>query len=210
MKRFTLANINELDRRYRAQMMNCISGVKSVNLIGTKNNAAQENLAIFNSVVHIGANPPLLGFIQRPTTVDRHTYENIVATEYYTINSVTEALSAQSHQTAASYKREESEFQETSLGAIYKNGFFAPYVENSPLQIGLKLEDVIPIPVNDTKLVIGKVIELYVNPDLIEVDGHLKLYEAGIVGGVGLDTYVKTNKQSRYSYAKPDETLKKL
>lgn len=210
MKRFTLADIDNLERRYRAQMINCISGIKSVNLIGTKDKNGQTNLAIFNSVIHLGSNPPLLGYIQRPTTVERHTYENIVSTEYYTINAVTEELSSQAHQTAARYEKNESEFVETSIESEYKDNFFAPFVKSSPLQIGLKLEDIIPIPANNTKLIIGKVHELYIQPNLVADDGHLKLDESTIVGGIGLDTYLNLKKHERYSYAKPDETLKKL
>ena len=210
MKTFTVDEILTWERRYRAQLMNCISGVKSMNLIGTKNKDGQTNAAIFNSVVHIGANPPLIGFIQRPTTVDRHTFENIESTSFYTINAVTEEIAMQAHQTAASYDRNESEFEETSLDIEYLNDFYAPFVMNSPIKYGLQLEDIIPIPANDTKLVIGKVNQLHLDETLVGDDGHLKIEVSSVVGGVGLDTYLKVEKHERYSYAKPNETLKKL
>lgn len=76
-KAFTFDEIMRLPSRYRANLINKVSGFKPANLIGTKSKSGQTNLAVFNSVVHIGANPPYLGFILRPTTVERHTYENI-------------------------------------------------------------------------------------------------------------------------------------
>lgn len=210
MKTLTLEEIDSLEKRYRAQLINCISGIKSMNLIGTQNNQGKKNLAIFSSVIHLGSNPPLVGFIQRPTSVHRHTYENIVDTSYYTINAVTESISMQAHQTSARYDREEDEFAETSIDHEYIDDFFAPFVKDTPLKIGLKLEDIIPIPANGTKLVIGKVKHLHFDEKLLGEDGHLKLDESNIVGGAGLDTYIKTTKHGRYSYAKPDRTLKNL
>lgn len=50
--------IGTLEDRKRIALINSLSGFKSLNLIGTINNQGQTNLAIFNSVVHIGANPP--------------------------------------------------------------------------------------------------------------------------------------------------------
>ncbi|MFN6039875.1 MAG: flavin oxidoreductase, partial [Bacteroidota bacterium] len=76
-KEFNLQDILSFEQRYRATFINSIGGFKSVALIGTKNSSGQTNLAIFNSLVHIGANPPLLGFIVRPDSVERHTLENI-------------------------------------------------------------------------------------------------------------------------------------
>ena len=48
--------------------MNSLSGIKSANLIATyspKINVA--NCALFSSVIHIGTNPAVIGFILRPT-----------------------------------------------------------------------------------------------------------------------------------------------
>ena len=198
------------DKRYRAQLINCVTGIKSMNLIGTQNENGQNNLAIFNSVIHLGSNPPLIGFIQRPTSVERHTYENIISTSFYTINAITEEISMRAHQTSARYDREESEFDETSIEHEFLNDFFAPFVKDTPLKIGLKLEDVIPIPANNTKLILGRVEQLHIDEKYLEKDGRLRIEDTSIVGGVGLDTYVQTKKHGRYSYAKPDETLKKL
>lgn len=210
LKTLILNDIQNLDKRYRTQLINCVTGIKSVNLIGTKNKQGHTNLAVFNSVIHLGSHPPLVGFIQRPTSVVRHTFGNITEASYYTINAVTEPITMQAHQTSARYNDEESEFDETSLEAEYLNGFYAPFVKDSPIKLGMRLEDVIHIPANDTKLIIGKIVELHVDEAFIENDGHLALENMPVVGGVGLDTYVQTKKIERYSYAKPDQILKKL
>ena len=81
-------DLMNMEQRKRANLINSIGGFKSVCLIGTTNNENQNNLAIFNSIVHIGANPPLIGFFVRPDSVERHTLANILNTEYYTINHI--------------------------------------------------------------------------------------------------------------------------
>ena len=72
-----LEKFKNLDKQEFTAFFNSFSGAKPGYLIGT-GQGEDENLAIFNSITHIGARPPLLGFIQRPTTVDRHTYQNIL------------------------------------------------------------------------------------------------------------------------------------
>ncbi len=75
-------DIAAMDDRYRVFFVNALSGFKAAHLVGTTSatEEGQDNLALFSSVVHIGANPPLLGMISRPHTVPRHTLENIQAT----------------------------------------------------------------------------------------------------------------------------------
>jgi len=47
------------------RLINGISGMKSANLVGTVDRRGNINLALFNSVVQIGADPPYLGMIFR-------------------------------------------------------------------------------------------------------------------------------------------------
>lgn len=77
-KNFTKSQITAMDERKRARLINSLSGFKSANLIGTQDKFGNNNLAIVSSVVHIGSSPPLLGFVSRPNTVDRHTLENVL------------------------------------------------------------------------------------------------------------------------------------
>ena len=87
--KITKKNIKEYEKLYRAAFVNSLSGFKSANLIGTISSEGKTNLAIFNSVIHVGANPQLLGFLMRPVSVERHTYTNIKETNCFTINHIT-------------------------------------------------------------------------------------------------------------------------
>ncbi|MEM1328180.1 MAG: flavin reductase family protein [Bacteroidota bacterium] len=208
-KHYDLAEIVELPRRFRGTLLNYMSGFKSANLIGTKSEDGQTNLAIFNSVVHIGANPPYLGFILRPTTVDRHTYDNIQATQYYTINAIGESFYQKAHQTSAKYPTDQSEFDAVGLNTIYKDDFHAPYVAESPVQMGMQLEEVHSIECNGTHLVIGKMLHLYLPDNSIAEDGHFDLSKHGVMSIGGLDTYYRTEKVAQLSYAKAPKSADK-
>ncbi len=76
MKTINAQEFKEIPIREYTSFFNALSGAKPGFLIGS-GSKSDENVAIFNSITHLGANPPLLGFIQRPVNVERHTYENI-------------------------------------------------------------------------------------------------------------------------------------
>ena len=199
-------DLMNMEQRKRANLINSIGGFKSVCLIGTTNNENQTNLAIFNSIVHIGANPPLIGFFVRPDSVERHTLANILATEYYTINHINETIYKQAHQTAARYEKEVSEFEATQLTAEYIDNFKAPFVQESFIQLGVQLKEKITIQSNQTILLIGEIKLINYPSDCMENDGFINLEKAQTITCSGLDSYYKTTKIARLSYAKPNTT----
>jgi flavin reductase (DIM6/NTAB) family NADH-FMN oxidoreductase RutF len=210
MQHFALEQILQMEPRYRAAFINSLGGFKSICLVGTKNKNAQSNLAIFNSIVHIGAHPPLMGMIVRPDSVERHTYENIVETKCYTLNHIHENIYKQAHQTSARYSREQSEFLACGLNEEYKNNFFAPYVKESHIQIGLELKEEIKIKSNATILIIGEVKHVYFPAGAQNQDGFIDLEQCGSLAGSGLDSYHQTTKIARLAYAKPNTELKTI
>lgn len=203
MQSFSYEDLMQLPSRYRGTLLNKVSGLKSANLIGTKSKEGQTNLAIFNSVVHIGANPPYLGFVLRPTTVERHTYENIKETGVYTINQITAQMHQQAHQTSAKYERGVSEFEAVGLNKLYYQDFHVPFVAESHIKIGLRFEEEYVIKCNSTRLVIGQVEHLLLPEGSIEDDGNIQLEKLESVAIGGLDSYYSIERLGRYGYAKP-------
>ena len=205
MKHFSLTELLNLPSRYRANLINSCTGYKTANLIATKGENEISNVAIFNSIVHIGSNPPMLGFILRPTTVPRNTYDNIKKTKYFTVNQVHKDIIKDAHHTAAKYDSDISEFDKTDLNEIYLDNFFAPYVEQSKVKIGCQYINEYHIKENDTILIIGKVEHLYLEMDNVKDDGWVALDKSETVAIVGLDGYALPQIIERLSYAKPDE-----
>ncbi len=198
--KYTQNEIHNLDRRFRANLINAVSGIKSTNLIGSCNTDGQTNLAIFNSVMHIGANPPLLSIMIRPHTVERHTYENIKATGYYTINAVNKMLIERAHQTSGKYPKGVSEFIMCGIKPSFSEVHPAPYVAESKIQIGLKLEEEHHIRSNQTILLIGRIVELNIEKGMVLEDGHLHLSKMDLIGVNGLDSYCQSSKWKTLPY----------
>ena len=146
----TKNNILNFEKLYRTKFVNSLSGFKSANLIGTISSEGKTNLAIFSSVIHVGANPPLMGFLMRPVSVERHTYNNIKETGHFTINHINKEIFKQAHQTSASYEKYISEFDACGLTPEFTEKIKAPYVKESKIKIGLKFVEEQNIKSNDT------------------------------------------------------------
>ncbi len=199
----SINEIEQMDHLYKINLMNSISGYKPANLIATKSNDGVTNVAVFSSVVHYGSSPAILGFVLRPTTVVRNTYDNIKKTGYYTINAISESIIDDAHHTSAKYPSEVSEFDKTNLTEAYKDNFYAPFVAESPLQIGMKFLEEHPIKANGTILILGEVADLYFEKSMLSDDGFLNLSKEKIAAINGLDTYMIADKFKRLSYQRP-------
>ncbi|MGL4631621.1 MAG: flavin reductase family protein [Leadbetterella sp.] len=198
--------IQKMDTRYRATFINSLGGFKSLILIGTEDNQGRTNLATFNSLIHIGANPALCAFIVRPDVSPRHTLENILETGIYTINHIHENILKQGHQASARYDKSISEFDATSLQREYIDGIKAPFVEESQVKFACEFRQKIPIELNGTTLIIGEIKHVLFPSNCLHSDGFIDIEKAGTLTVSGLDSYHYTQSLGRLSYAKIDKT----
>jgi flavin reductase (DIM6/NTAB) family NADH-FMN oxidoreductase RutF len=207
MKHFTNEEIRKLPKIQRANLINSVGGYKPANLIGTRARNKRTNLAIFSSVVHLGANPPLLGFIQRPIggEVERHTYENISETGVYTINHVHADFVERAHYTSAKFERETSEFAACGLTEEFFGDFAAPFVAESRIKIGLRFVEEIPIKINGTILIVGEIEHLFMPENALFEDGNVDLNAVGDICVSGLETYHEVRQIARLPFARPTE-----
>jgi flavin reductase (DIM6/NTAB) family NADH-FMN oxidoreductase RutF len=203
-------DILKLDQRYRATFVNSLAGFRQAVLIGTKSIEGYENLAIFNSLVHIGAHPPLNAIIFRPDTVQRDTLKNILETKVYTINYVHTADFEKAHQTAAKYETGVSEFEKTGFSPIYLPDFEAPFAKEAVVKIGMKLEEKIDIKINGTIMIIGSIQSIELNEHIIQKDGFVALEKDNVLACSGLDAYYSTTMLGRMKYAKVDQEPERI
>jgi len=199
-----------LPQRHRARLVNSLSGYKSANLVGTADADGVPACCIVSSVVHLGSNPALLGVVFRPPGDDSHNYHNLASTGYFTLSHVTEAIHEAAHQTSARYAAGVSEFDAVGLTPHwYGEGearFPAPAVAESPVRIGLTVEENLLLP-NRCRFAIGAIQWVDVDEALLCTDGFLDLAEAGTIAIGGLDAYHTADRLARLSYAKPDRPV---
>ncbi len=202
---YTKEDIEKLDRITRLKIINSATGIKPANLIGTINKENQTNLAVFSSVVHLGSNPPLLGFISRPRTKDAgHTYHNIIENGCYTINHIHPEFIKNAHYTSAKFHVDVSEFNRCNLSEEYIKDFIAPFVKESTFKIGMRFVEAIDIKINNTVLVVGE-IEHLVLPDTSIIAHDVDLEAANSVGVSGLNSYYSLKKIGNFPYVRVKE-----
>lgn len=194
----------QMEQRYRATFINSLAGFRQVVLVGTKSLEGCSNLAIFNSLIHLGASPALYGLISRPDNVRKDTLRNILDTEQYTLNFVQKHDFRKAHQTSAKYDFCVSEFEKVGFTEAYLSDFRAPFVEKAVVKIGMKFEDKIDIKINGTILIIGSLQYIQLNQNILGDDGFVALEKENILVSCGLDGYYTTEFLGRLNYAKPD------
>jgi flavin reductase (DIM6/NTAB) family NADH-FMN oxidoreductase RutF len=202
---YTKNDIEQLDRITRLKIINSVTGIKPANLIGTISDKGDANLAIFSSIVHLGSNPALLGFISRPKTTEvGHTLRNIQENGFYTINHIQAKFVKNAHYTSAKFAEDISEFEQCKLSEEYVNNFKAPFVKESTFKMGMRFKESVDIKLNDTAIVIGE-IESIILPDKALINGDIDLEYTNGIGISGLNSYYSLKKIASYPLAKTNE-----
>lgn len=202
---FSDKDIVSMESRFRASFINSLSGFKSASLIGSIDDNGKSNLAIFSSVVHLGSNPALIGFIVRPDSTGRHTLENILISNCFTTNHVNKEIYKKAHHTSARYPKEFSEFDAVGLTPEFSSILKAPYVKESHIKYGLEFIESHNLKINGTIFIIGKVIEVIIPENCLLSLGAIDIEKAETITISGLDSYHTTSKISRLTYAKTDK-----
>ena len=195
------------DQRDFAGWFNQLQGLRSPVLVGTRSAAGVDNVAIFNSLTHIGARPPLLALVFRPLTVERHTYANLRESGVYTINHVTTELVERAHITSAKLHRDESEFDLTGLTAI-GSAVGTPYVAESPVSLRMRFVEEYHVAANDTVVVIGRVEEVRLLPGAAYTADRLRWGEMDAAVVSGLYSYYRVEPTHRLGYVSMGSSAK--
>ncbi len=208
MQHITNDSITAYEKRYRANLINSITGFKSVALLGTIDREKATNLAIFSQIIHVGANPPLLGILFRPHTVPRHTLENILETGSFTVNHIDKQFVKEAHHTSARW--DQSEFKACGLTPEFSKHLAAPYVQEAHVRIGCSFVEKQTIAANESVFLIGGIQEIWLEDGIVGEDGFVDIEKAGTLCASGLDSYHATQKITRLSYAKPDHVPEEI
>ena len=200
---FNKADIEHLEQRFRTAFVNSLGGFRQAVLVGTKSEEGKTNLAIFNSLIHLGASPALFGLISRSDSENRDTLQNILYTKEYTLNYIRADQFEKAHQTSAHYEKGVSEFDKVGFKELYNTNCIAPFIDDAVVKIAMKLEQTIPITLNGTVLIIGSVMQVEMDESLVGKDGFISLSDAEVLLSQGLDAYFVSKAIGRLQYAKP-------
>ena len=209
--KFTSAtDLATMPSRPRATLFNLLSGIQPAVVISTSNENGSCNLALFNSLTHIGSNPALLGVFFRPLSVERHTYSNLKRTGTFVVNHLPASMVHTVHQTSAKFERSVSEAERLELSTARLEGFEAPYLEDALISIGLRFEEEQLIQANETLFVIGRCEWIRWNGVEYTPDGFFDWEAWSPLLVAGLDDYFSAHSLVRLAYAEPNKAVEAL
>lgn len=203
LKSLHRTDIEQMNRIDRLNLVNSCTGYKSANLLASISKTGKTNVAVFSSVTHLGSDPALIGFILRPTTVPRHTYQNIKETGFFTINHISKDQFEDAHHTSAAYPFDISEFDKTDLEAVYYDECSVPFVKRSPIQLLCKYVNEYLIAENGCIHIIASIEAIYYEETILSEDKWLQLDKGNVVAINGLDGYALPQLLKRLPYARP-------
>ena len=208
--KITSKDIESLDSRTRASLINKLSGFKSPVLLGTCDQKGQNNLSIISSIFHIGSSPPLLGLVLRPPSNNfSHTHDNIIKTQQFTISHVHDGIIKQAHRCSAKFPRAVSEFEAVNLTPLISKSadWIAPAVLESKIRIGLILNSKIDLP-NKCILIIGEI--KWIESDEASFEKAQINFDANDISVLGLYDYYKSYRLFKLGYEHYDDAQSSL
>ncbi len=163
------------------------------------------NLAPFSYFSAVCSMPPTVLFcpaVRTSSGSQKDTLRNILATEEFVINIVSEEIAAQMNQTAAEVAPEVDEFALSGLTPLASVAIRPPRVAESPAQMECRLREVVTISdePGGGSIVIGNVLRLHVREDLID-DFRIDPDKLKAVGRMGGPTYCRT--RDRFDLERP-------
>ena len=198
VSKYNKRKISNLDRTFKINLINSITGLKPANLIGSTCKGS-DNVAIFSSVIHLGSSPALIGFMIRPQYKKKtDTYLNLLENPYFTINSIQMEDIDKAHKSSTKFARDISEFDELNIEKIYIDDYKAPFVKDSLIKIGLHKVEEIKL-LNRCRLIVGKVELVVINNSILESDGNIDFSKSTTTCISGCQNYynVKLAKQKK-------------
>ena len=105
------------------------------------------------------------------------------------------------HYTSAKTDTKISEFDIVGLKEIYISKFKAPYVEESPIKVGLYMKEEIPL-FNDCIMIIGEVQQIILDNgyQTLKENGLIDFDYYGLVGVDGAHTYYTLKSKESHDY----------
>lgn len=198
-----LSETRDWDRFFRSHFFNSLGGFKSANLIGTNHSRSGVNLALFFSVIHVGAKPPLLGLLFRPPSEDHQSYVNIKENGFFSVNAVHQDIVAQAHQCSATYPADSSEFEATGLEEEWLEDYPVPLVKESKIKCVAQWKEEHMVAANGTIFMVGEIQAALVEEEYLPPTGFIDHASAKTVAINSLEHYYKTEHLAHFPYARP-------
>lgn len=190
-------DLQAMPKRQRTELVQGLSGIKSLFAIVTSNGDTL-NIAPFNSIIHISSNPARIGYISRPDNNHRHTLQNILAHQSFSLNSVREKDLEDIVACSENLPSDQSEFEGKRIQPTSNDKKSIPALQGADVQIFCQYEEHISIPSSQGILVIGRIQEVVIRESLYQ-DEHQEAWK-DLALSQGLEHFYIKGKHRKINY----------
>ena len=196
-RHFLADDLQAMPKRRRTEFVQGLSGIKSLFAIITSDGDTL-NIAPFNSIVHISSNPARIGYISRPDNNHRHTLQNIITHQSFSINSVREEDLEEVVTCSENLPSDHSEFKGKSIEPTALNNNSIPALKHADVQIFCEYEEHVSIPSSQGILVIGRIREVIIREHLYHSEHQEAWKELAL--SQGLEHFYIKGKHHKITY----------
>ena len=170
---------------------------RPIALVSTVDAEGRENLAPFSFYTVVSSNPPYLAFSPHRsgrTGEKKDTLLNVETTGEFVVGVVTEAIAERVNAASARLPHGVSEFAHVGLTPARAALVRPPLIAESPVNVECRLVEVRSY--GDAggagSLVVGRVVQMHIQADLLDEDGRVRPERLGAVGRMGGELWVRT------------------
>ena len=187
--------VNRLNAKEKYQLLTSCIVPRPIAWVTTVSQKGIYNAAPFSYFTGVSIEPPFILFaVERRHGNKKDTVVNIEQTKEFVVNVVTSSNVQQMNLTSKDFHEDEDEFEMASLKPIPSKVVKPPSIKESPVHLECKLDQIIEIGSSPHSLVIGEVVVVTVDDELV-IDGRIQMDRLKAVGRMGGKWYTKTDQR---------------
>ena len=184
---------------------NSIVAPRPIGWVSSLDREGRRNLAPYSFFNAFNYKPPVIGF---SSTGWKDSVANLEATGEFCWNLVTRPLAEAMNQTSASVAHDQHEFELAGLTAIPSLKVTAPRIAESPVNFECSVTQILRLRTKegrevDTWLVLGEVVAIHIDRELIEDGIYVTTRAKPVVRGGGPGDYAEITEAAMFFMGRP-------
>lgn len=191
----------------RQQLLISAVAPRPIALTGTQDREGRANLSPFSFFNVFGSNPACLAIspaLSGRTGEPKHTLQNVLATEEFTVSIVNHAMVEQASLASGAFARGVDEFVKAGFTKRPSRLIAPPGVAESPCILECRLLRHLELggkPASGN-LLIGEVVQVHLRREILDGEGRIDPYRMDPVARLGADWYTRA-REGLFELAKP-------
>ena len=186
----------DIPREVNGKIWAALIAPRPIALISTQSASGVPNIAPYNSFAGLATHPPMVGvsFSQRDGE-DKHTLENIKATQVFVINLVPRFLADVMNQSAEGTAVED-DFARLGLTPLQAETVDCPRISECPASIECRVTDIFALPPSRCAFVAAQITGVYLRDEFVTEAGGFDPMAADLLASVGAEDYLSLNGET--------------